>query len=113
MSVDVETDLGTLRLCKRDEVDVWLLWCPTCDDWMGALSDNQFNGRVSVDHAASGCASGYHETHNFAVEVVAKIQAHRLMGGYGDDPVSRHASEQPGSSQEAPKSMSITREGPS
>lgn len=91
MSVDVQTDLGTLRHC---EPDTWLLRCSVCEDWE-KLNEEQMEGRLSVNHAATGCPSGYHETHNFAVEVVAKIQAHRLMGGYGDDPISRHASERP------------------
>lgn len=85
MSIDVRTDLGTLRLC---EGDVWLLWCRTCEDWE-KLSVDQFEGRVSVNHAATGCASRYHETHRFDIEVVARVGAYRLSGGYGDDPVVR------------------------
>jgi len=90
MSVDIETSLGTIRRCQPDE---WFLWCPVCEDWE-KLSEDQMNGKVSVNHAATGCPSGYHETHNFAIEVVAKIGAHRLAP-YGDDPVIRHASERP------------------
>lgn len=85
MSVDVVTDLGTLRKCADG---IWLLWCPVCEDWE-RLNEMQMEGELSVNHAATGCPSQYHETHNFAVEIVAKIQAHRLMGGYGDDPVVR------------------------
>lgn len=47
---------------------VWLLECPSCLKW-GELDDDQFHGRVSVDHEADvGC--GYHETHDFAEAVV-------------------------------------------
>lgn len=84
MSVDVRTDLGTLRRC---EGDVWLLWCPVCEDWE-RLSLDQFEGRVSVNHAATGCPSRYHETHNFAREVAIKVTAFRFAP-YGDDPVVR------------------------
>ncbi len=84
MSVDVNTDLGKLRHCDGD---VWLLWCETCEDWE-RLSVEQFEGRLSVNHAATGCLSRYHETHNFAREVVARIIASRLAP-YGDDPVVR------------------------
>lgn len=91
MSVDVHTDLGVLRKC---EGDIWLLWCPVCEDWE-KLNEMQIEGQLSVNHAATGCPSQYHETHNFAVEVVAKIQAYRLMGQHGPDPVVRHASERP------------------
>lgn len=71
MSVDVHTDLGTLRHC---EPDTWLLWCPVCQDWE-RLSEDQMEGRVSVNHGAKGCPSGYHETHEFAKQVVVTIIA--------------------------------------
>lgn len=95
MSIDVKTDLGTLRLCSDD---IWLLWCPVCEDWE-RLSTEQMEGRLSVNHAATGCPSRYHETHHFAIEVAAKIGAYRLSGGYGEDPVVRHASERPASGE--------------
>ena len=84
MSVDVHTDLGTLRRC---EGDVWLLWCDVCEDWE-RLNVEQFEGRLSVNHAATGCPSGYHETHNFAQSVVVAIVAHHFAP-YCDDPVVR------------------------
>lgn len=65
MSVVVETPYGRIRQVNRDGELTWLLKCPGCGEW-GALDDDQFHGRVSVDHAADGCVGAYHETHDFA-----------------------------------------------
>lgn len=53
----------------------WELRCPGCGGW-GALDDDQFHGRVSVDHEGARYAGGgtwkectYHETHDFAAAV--------------------------------------------
>jgi hypothetical protein len=84
MSIDIKTGLGTLRRC---EGGVWLLWCPVCEGWE-RLNEEQMEGRLSVNHAATGCPSGYHETHEFAKEVAVAITAFRFAP-YGDDPVVR------------------------
>lgn len=73
----VTTDLGRFRAVKRDGVDDWLFECPGCSEW-ASLDDDQWNGRVSVDHAADGCPGGYHETHNYQAVLRAKVVAARL-----------------------------------
>lgn len=84
MSVDINTSVGKLRCVGGG---AWLLWCERCGDWE-RLSAEQMEGRVSVNHAATGCPSGYHETHHFAMEVAATVAAYRFAP-YGDDPVVR------------------------
>lgn len=58
-----ETKFGTMMLVFRDGEPVMKLKCPGCGGW-GDLDDDQFHGRVSVDHTGEGCT--YHETHDFA-----------------------------------------------
>lgn len=80
MSEIVTTDLGRFRRVT-DGKTKWFLWeCPACKQWCG-LSEDQWNGRVSVDHAADGCSGAYHETHNFGAALTAKMQADILMDG--------------------------------
>lgn len=78
-----------LKRVVRDGQEVWKLRCPGCDQWAD-LDDDQFHGRVSVDHSIAftttgdeqaelremgtgerpierGC--GYHETHDWSKEV--------------------------------------------
>jgi len=57
---------GALRSVRRDDVIQWVLRCPACGAWAD-IDDDQFHGRVSVDHTDTGCR--YHETHDFAVFV--------------------------------------------
>ena len=64
MSRIVGTDLGRFRAVLRDGREDWLFECPGCGTWAN-LDDDQWAGRVSVDHAADGCPGGYHETHNY------------------------------------------------
>ncbi len=65
---DIKTEFGTLRQQRNGE---WKLKCPTCGYW-GYLDDDQFNGRVSVDHTDyENCT--YHETHNFAEAVQSPV----------------------------------------
>ena len=52
-----------LKLVKIDGVLTWKLQCPGCGTW-GALYDDQFHGRVSVECIVDGCT--FHETHNFS-----------------------------------------------
>jgi hypothetical protein len=56
----------------------WLFCCP-CGQW-ASLTDDQWNGRVSVNHASEGCPVHFHETHNFGALLVAAMQARILMG---------------------------------
>lgn len=58
--------------------DTWLFRCP-CGQW-AYLDEDQWNGRVSVDHASDGCPANFHETHNFGALLVAAMQARILMG---------------------------------
>ena len=66
MSFIVTTPLGRFRRVNKgdDLKDAWLFECPGCDTW-AYLDNDQWRGRVSVDHGSMGCAGGYHETHDF------------------------------------------------
>lgn len=70
MPVIVTTALGRFRKVNRDGVEGWLFECPGCGTW-ATLDDDQWAGRVSVDHAADGCAGGYHETHDYLAVLLA------------------------------------------
>ncbi len=70
MTVIANTRLGVIRRVIRDQRFVYLLECPGCGR-RGELDDDQWHGRVSVDHASMGCPGGYHETHDFAAAVQA------------------------------------------
>lgn len=68
MAEVIETEFGMLLLVNQGSGQVWKLKCPGCGVW-GELDDDQFHGRVSVDHDADGCPGHYHETHDFAAAV--------------------------------------------
>lgn len=70
MSVFVKGDLARYRAVIRDGEEAWLWECPGCGTW-GNLDDDQWHGRVSVDHAADDCPGKYHETHDFAADLEA------------------------------------------
>ena len=88
MSQIVTTKLGRFRRVNTGEPahDAWLWECP-CGQW-AYLDEDQWAGRVSVDHASDGCSKGYHETHNFGAELVATMQARILTGDAPIDPES-------------------------
>ncbi len=80
MSQIVITKLGRFRRVNTGEPnhpDTWLWECP-CGQW-AYLDEDQWAGRMSVDHASEGCSKNYHETHNFGAELVATIQAAILL----------------------------------
>lgn len=77
MSRIVQTDLGRFNITSSTP----LLECP-CGEWL-TLSDEQANGRVSVDHDSMGCPKHYHETHDYQATLRAKVTVTRL---YGEDP---------------------------
>jgi hypothetical protein len=80
MSKIVTTDLGRFRLVQTqaDPLEhAWLFECPGCGEW-AYLDDDQWHGRVSVDHASMGCAGGYHETHNYQADLRAVIASRQL-----------------------------------
>lgn len=79
MSEIVPSNLGRFRRVTDGKSKWWLWECPRCLQWCG-LSQEQWEGRVSVNHAADGCAGEYHETHDFGATLVAAIQARILMG---------------------------------
>ena len=81
MSEIVTTTVGRFRHVTPG---AWLWECP-CGQW-SYLSADQWAGRVSVDHASEGCSAGYHETHNYAAELVATMQARILSGAPPIDP---------------------------
>jgi len=62
------TPLGHFRRVSNDPftpfVDTWQFECPRCGEW-AYLDEDQWNGRVSVDHAVDGCPGNYHETHDY------------------------------------------------
>lgn len=78
MSEIVTTDVGRFRRVTDGKTKWWLWECPSCQQWCG-LSEAQWAGAVSVDHAADGCTGAYHETHNFGAALLATIQARILM----------------------------------
>lgn len=82
MSRIVTTDLGRFRAIVSDGVNAFLFECPGCGEW-GHLDDDQWNGRVSVDHASQGCVGHYHETHNYQATLRAVVAVARING---DDP---------------------------
>jgi hypothetical protein len=61
------TSIGNFRKVNSSGAlaDDWLFECPGCGTWAN-LDDDQWNGRVSVDHASMGCEGGYHETHDYS-----------------------------------------------
>lgn len=78
MSQIVTSSLGRFRRVTDGEALWWLWECPKCSQWC-SLSDTQWEGKISVDHAADGCPGQYHETHNFGAELVAVLQSRRLL----------------------------------
>ena len=71
MSWVVETSLGRFRKVGSPETpfqDRWLFECPGCGQ-RTYLDEDQWHGRVSVDHAADGCPGDYHETHDYFAEL--------------------------------------------
>ncbi len=75
MSKIVTTEFGRFNHVRSDGEMKWLFECPGCKGW-GSLDDDQMNGRVSVDHSGPDCT--YHETHNYAAALQAKITAAAL-----------------------------------
>lgn len=73
MSRYVITKLGRFRIIKNAAP---LFECP-CGEWLN-LSEDQANGRVSVDHASMGCPEKYHETHDYQAELRATIVVRKL-----------------------------------
>jgi hypothetical protein len=93
MSEIVTTKVGRFRRVNTGDPahpDAWLFECP-CGQW-AYLDEDQWAGRVSVDHASDGCPNGYHETHNYGAELVATMQARILTG---DSPLDPEPGEQP------------------
>jgi hypothetical protein len=64
MAAYSETEFGLVAQMIVGGDAMLVLVCPGCGQ-RGYLDDDQAHGRVSVDHAADGCAGGYHETHDF------------------------------------------------
>jgi hypothetical protein len=68
---EIATQLGRFRMVGTTDaplVDRWSFCCPGCGQW-AYLDDDQWHGRVSVDHASMGCPGGYHETHDYFTEL--------------------------------------------
>ena len=80
MSRIIDTEFGRFRAVRSDGIDTFLFECPGCGEW-GHLDDDQWHGRVSVDHASMGCPGGYHETHDFQAAIRAKVAVHALTDG--------------------------------
>lgn len=77
MSKLVTTQFGVFNHVKRDGEFVWMLQCPGCGQH-APLDDDQWNGRISVDHDSEGCPGHYHETHDFAKELQVVLTARLL-----------------------------------
>lgn len=90
MSRIVSTDLGRFNLVKTQDdgelADTWLFECPGCGTW-AYLDDDQWHGRVSVDHDSMGCGGHYHETHDYSAALRARIVASKLtqMSPFDED----------------------------
>ena len=88
MSVIVTTDLGRFRRAEGAPAG-FLFECP-CGEWL-PLTLDMMEGRTSVDHASQGCPKGYHETHRYDIELVARMQMRVLDGRSPVDPESADA----------------------
>ena len=100
MSRIVTTKLGrfrsvsvTMQTPANGHSNAWLFECQ-CGQW-AYLDEDQWAGRVSVDHASDGCPNGYHESHNYGAELVATMQARILTGDkpYDDEESTELRSE--------------------
>lgn len=71
---EAESTCLTLRNVTRDGELTWLLCCPGCGEW-GEVDDDQFHGRVSIDHTGQGPRHdcGFHETHDIAAYLVGAL----------------------------------------
>lgn len=92
MSKIVTTKFGRFRGVTDGKKNWWLWECPYCKTW-GNLSLDQMEGRVSVYCEAPVQAHyagepgevvmrpcGYHETHEYAKELVTTVQVRAFMG---------------------------------
>lgn len=91
MSQIVTTKLGRFRIVSDGDAKKWLWECPDCEMW-GGLSREQWSGTTSVyctnpvrEHYGMNPRTdmrpcGYHQTHDFARELVAVIQTRALFG---------------------------------
>lgn len=70
MSTIVTTPLGTFRRLPSTAGPAWFMECPVCGGFE-KLAPEQLDGRVSVNHSATGCPSRYHETHDYASAIKA------------------------------------------
>jgi hypothetical protein len=77
MSEIIRTKLGNFRRVT-DGKRRWFLWRCPCGTWCN-LSRDQMRGKVSVDHASMGCTQGYHETHDFGLELAAALTVAIMM----------------------------------
>lgn len=80
----VETPLGRFRMANTRDVlrgnreDGWLFECPGCGTW-AYLDDDQWHGRVSVDHSGevsptTGAVCSYHGTHDYDAALTAAME---------------------------------------
>lgn len=91
MSRIVSTKLGRFRAVEDGERKWWLWECPSCKTWCN-LSVDQLEGRASVyceapvreyyglNPTTDMKPCGYHQTHEYAKELVVTIQARVLFG---------------------------------
>jgi hypothetical protein len=97
MSQIVTTKVGRFRAVRDGEKKSWLWECPSCKTWRG-LNLDQFEGRVSVLCSApkqyyypvKTAPCGYHETHEFARELVVTMQARAVLG---EDPFDKESED--------------------
>lgn len=90
MSRIVTTKLGRFRGVTDGAKNWWLFECPNCKTWL-TLNERQMNGEVSVycDVPVPSYYGmtpddkklcGYHQTHEYAKELVVTIQVRTFMG---------------------------------
>ena len=93
-NVITETELGSFKRVGpgRPSHENFMFKCPGCGVW-AFLDADQWNGRVSVDHAADGCRGQYHEIHNYGESLgTAMFDDDEVVkdgsepGNFGDEP---------------------------
>lgn len=72
MSRAVTTPLGRFRYLPTRDGQAWFMECDACGGFE-KLAPEQLRGEVSVNHAATGCPSGYHETHNYSTSIAVAL----------------------------------------
>ena len=68
---------GKKKLWTSRRRKFWVWECPTCKEWF-KLSNAQWEGRMSIEHAREGYTDSCHEKHNYSHALVAAVLANTL-----------------------------------